>query len=113
MEGDQISPGRVGLELPDRAEHRPAAVRTAQEQLDQPRREVVRHLTERRHLARPGRKLDGEVVAEVAMEAAEGLDHQVVHREPDGPAPVGVAAEERRRRLAGLVVDAEPGAVEL
>ena len=36
----------------------------------------------------------------------ERLDDQVVDREPDRPAPVGVAAEQAGGRLAGLVVDA-------
>ena len=44
-------------------------------------------------------------VAGVAAEALDAADHQPVQREPDRPAPVGVAAEQPGRRLARLVVD--------
>ena len=46
------------------------------------------------------------VVAVEVVVALERLDQQIVHREPDRPAPVGVAAEHAGRRLAGHVVDA-------
>ncbi len=47
-----------------------------------------------------------EAVAVEVVVALQRLDQQVVEREPDRPAPVGVAAEEPRSRLARLVVDA-------
>ena len=46
-----------------------------------------------------------ERVAEVAVVDAQRLDQQVVDREPHRAAPVGVAAEQAARRLAGLVVE--------
>ena len=54
----------------------------------------------------PGRVLDREVVAERTRPSrgSDSID-QVVEREPDRAAPVRVAAEQARRRLAGLVVD--------
>src|ERR1700747_1898265 len=39
------------------------------------------------------------------MKFLKRLDEQVVHREPNGTAPIGVTAEEPGRRLAGLIVD--------
>ena len=60
-----------------------------------------------------GRVLDLQVVAEEAVEAVERGHGEVVDREPHRPAPVGVAAEHRRRRLRGLVVHAGAQPVEL
>jgi len=40
------------------------------------------------------------------MELLQRLDEQVVDREPDWPAPVGVAAEQAARRFRRLVGDA-------
>ena len=42
----------------------------------------------------------------VVMELLQGLDEQVVHREPDRTAPVRVAAKKAGRRLARLIVNA-------
>ena len=47
------------------------------------------------------------------MERAERLDREVVQREPDRTAPVGVAAEQRRRRFPRLVVEAPVDAGEV
>ena len=63
--------------------------------------------------AAAGRVLDLEVVAEEPAVALEGADQEVVQREPDRPAPVGVAAEHRRRRLGRLVVDRRPDALDV
>src|SRR3569833_905038 len=53
---------------------------------------------------RAGGQLDGELVAEVAVEPGQGIDDLVVHGDPDGPPPVGVAAEHAGAGFAGLVV---------
>ena len=53
------------------------------------------------------------VVAERLVPAQHRLDEQVVDREPDRAAPVGVAAEQVVRRLAGLVVDRREVALDL
>ena len=57
-------------------------------------------------LPRAGRAFDLEVVAEVVMELLQRFDQQEVHREPDRPAPVGIAAEQSGARIRRLVVDA-------
>ena len=44
-------------------------------------------------------------VAEEPGEPPDGIDDEVVHREPHGTAPVRVAAEQSARRLTRLVVD--------
>src|SRR6266567_6836495 len=40
------------------------------------------------------------------MKLLKRLDEQVVHREPNGAAPVGIATEQPGRRFAWLIVDA-------
>ena len=62
----------------------------------QPARQFRRHLPEVHHLPRAGRAFHLEIVAEVVVELLQRFDQQVVDREPDRPAPVGVAAEQRR-----------------
>ena len=61
-------------------------------------------------VSRPGRELDGEVVVQALAEAQQRPDDEVVDREPDRPAPVGVAAEEAGGGLRRLVVDDRLGA---
>src|SRR5207253_1849222 len=51
-----------------------AAIAARQEEADQPLREVVLDLTQRVHMPRAGRVLDGEVVAVVVIEALKCLD---------------------------------------
>src|ERR1039458_4620587 len=45
------------------------------------------------------------------VEFLERFDDQVIEREPDGSAPIGVAAEEAACRFAGLIADAVVGAL--
>ena len=54
-------------------------------------------------LAAAGGAFDFEFVAIVVMEFLERLDEEVIHRHPDGAAPVGVAAEEAVARFSGPV----------
>src|SRR5581483_12455965 len=67
VEEDQVAPGRVLLREPAVAEHRPAAVLVAQEQLHEPARELVGDLAERHQLPGSGRALDLELRAEIAL----------------------------------------------
>ena len=108
VEHEVVLPRRVRLQPFDLPEARSAAVRPDDEQGDQALAQVVGDLAERERVPAAGRVLDLEVVAEEPVVALEGADHEVVEREPDRPAPVGVAAEHRRRRLGRLVVDRRP-----
>jgi hypothetical protein len=58
----------------------------------------------------PRCRLDEDVVAEEPGISVQRVDEQVVDREPDRAAPVGVAAEQAGGGLAGLVVDGVAGA---
>ena len=67
----------------------PPPVRPDDEQVDQPLAQAGGDLVEGVRRGPPA-ALDGELVAEERQVALEGADQQVVEREPDGPAPVGV-----------------------
>ena len=105
VEQNQIAPVRIVLERLDAAEHRTPAILVAQEDARHPARELRGHLAEGHELPGSGRALDGESVAVVVMELLQRLDQEIVDRKPDRPAPVGVAAEQARRRLGRLVAD--------
>ena len=47
------------------------------------------------------------------MKLLKRLDDQIVHRKPDGPSPVRVAAEQARTRFGGFVVDPMLRAIDL
>ena len=50
------------------------AVRASEEDPRESRRDLLRHLEERSHLARPGGALDFEIVSQVMVEALQRLD---------------------------------------
>src|SRR5581483_2834974 len=83
VEGDAVAPVRVTLHVLVGAEHRPAAVRVAQEDARQAPRVLGWDLPEGQALARAGGTLDQEVVAVVVVELLQRLDQQVVDWEPD------------------------------
>ncbi len=112
-EDQVVPPGGIGLQQPGPAEARPPAVGTASEDGDEPVLQIGGDLVQGQLLAGPGRVLDGELVAEEPVVAFQGADHQVVQREPDGAAPVGVPAEHGGGGLGGLVIDAGRDALDL
>src|SRR5260370_874959 len=59
----------------------------------------------RAELPRSVRAIDQEVTTVVVMKPPQGFDDQKVDREPDGSAPVGVAAEQAGVGLTRLVAD--------
>src|SRR5437773_4172519 len=106
VEKQQIAPVRVALELLRVAVHGPSAVAPAQKEPDEPARQLPGDVPEVEPPVRAARTLDLQVVAIKVVELLQRLDEQVVHREPERAAPVGVAAEERGRGLGGLVAHA-------
>src|SRR4051812_24091997 len=114
VEQQQFAPVRVGGKARVRAVAGAAAVRAGQEQARQPRRQVVRDRAQIHPPPRPRRILDAQLVAVEVVVALERLDDEVVDGQPHRAAPVRVAAEQRRARLAGGVVHAQllPAGVE-
>src|SRR5579884_4344690 len=105
VEREQIVPGGVLLEQLVAPEDGTCPVGALQEDSDEAMCELVGHLGERQPSARAGRALDEEGVAEIAVVDAQRLEQEVVDREPDGPAPIRVSAEEAGGRLGRLVAE--------
>src|SRR6266545_5588011 len=99
VEEDQVPPVRIGLEHLEAAVHRAPAVRTDEEDAGEAPRQVGRHVPEGHRLPGARGHLDLQLAAEEVVEALQRLDDEEVHREPDGPPPVRVAAEEPGGRL--------------
>ncbi len=106
VEQDQVAPMGVRLKLLQIPEHRSAAFFISKEYTCHAARKFSRYFPQSHHLSRSGWKLNLKVVAKVVMELLERLDQQVVHRKPDGAAPVLISTEQPGRRLAGLVIHA-------
>src|SRR5439155_14268607 len=105
-EAEEVAPVWVVAEARIGAVAGPAPSGVWDEEAREPPVELVRDLAERRQASRPDRALDAQRVAVKVVIAFERLDDQVVHREPDRPTPVGVAAEEAGVGFRGRVVDA-------
>src|SRR4029078_4355927 len=104
MKQHEITPMRIALQrLTVPVLRSPAVV--PHEQPDEPAGELDRHFPQRQHLSRPAGMLDTEGVAVIPVELLQGLDDQVVEREPHRPAPIRVSAEQPTARLRRLVLD--------
>ncbi|HYX59139.1 MAG TPA: hypothetical protein VE888_09030, partial [Streptosporangiaceae bacterium] len=105
VEQDQVTPVRVVLKEPGSAVDGALPVTVPQEGADQAAGQLLGHLEQRHHRPGAGRAFDPQVVAVVPVVLQQGPDQQQVDREPDRPAPVGVAAEHAGGRLGRLVLD--------
>src|SRR5499427_6288802 len=108
-EENRAAPVFVALKFFYRAVCGPAPGLVGQEEFDQPPRQLLADVPEVHHLSRPGRAFDLEVVAvaivrEVRVILLQRFDDQEVDREPHGPAPIRVAAEQPGLRLRRLVI---------
>ena len=104
-EDQVVLPGGVGLHLLGPAEACPPPVFVPGKQRDQPVLQVRGDPVEGEPLARAGRVLDLQVIAVEPVVALQRVDHEIVDREPDRAAPVGVAPEHGGGGLGRLVVD--------
>ena len=101
VEDEVVFPRRVVLQAVDPPEAGSPAVRADGEDGDQPVLQIGGDQVEGDLVARPGRVLDGQLVAEELVVAVQRADEQVVQREPDRPAPVGVPADMKMVDSAG------------
>ena len=101
-------PVRAGLEEVGVAEDRAAAAGIVEEDRDQAAGKVVGQGGQGDLASGTGGVLDEDVVAEEPGIPVQRVDEQVVDREPDRAASVGVAAEQAGGGLAGLIVDGVP-----
>src|SRR5262249_54429796 len=108
-EEDLVAPVLVALEFFYPALCGSAPVFAAQEEFDQPPRQLLADVPEVHHFSRPGRAFDLEVVAvaivrEVLVIFLQRFDDQEVDREPNRTAPIRVAAEQPGLRLRRLAI---------
>mmetsp|Transcript_36599 Transcript_36599/g.103211 ORF Transcript_36599/g.103211 Transcript_36599/m.103211 type:complete len:274 (+) Transcript_36599:98-919(+) len=110
---EEVVPEVARGELVVHLHGRPAPVLAALEQAHETVAQRVGDLEDRHLVARAGRVLDEKPVPVVRGELLQGLDDQVVDGEPDGAAPIRVAAHDDHRRLRRVVAELAAGAVEL
>src|SRR5271165_3097862 len=77
------------------AERRTVALLVGKEEPGEPERQLGRNLRQVHIDTGPGRTLDLEIGAVIAVKAAQRLDQQEIDRHPDWTAPVRIAAEQR------------------
>ena len=116
LKADVVPPLRVVLQPVDPAEARAAARPAPPVKIETSRPRRSSAMLGERAACCP-EPVGYSTVKSVAEEAGgtcrRQLDDQVVQREPDRPAPVGVAAEHAGGRLGGLVVDRRGDALEV
>src|SRR5262245_18123319 len=108
-EEDLVSPVLVALEFFYPAVCGSSPLFAAQEEFDQPPRQLLADVPEVHHFSRPGRAFDLEVVTvaivrEVRVIFLQRFDDQEVDREPHRPAPIRVASEQPGLRPRRLVI---------
>ena len=102
---NQVSPMRVGGVFLDLAMAGPRAVFVRQESAGQPAGDLLRGFLQVHHVPGAGGAFDLEAVAIEMVITLERFDDQVIDREPDRSAPIGVAAEEVARPFAWHIID--------
>ena len=103
---DEIPPVRIVLKFLRTAENRPAAVFVAEKNPRESLGNFACDLPQIEHFAGACRAFDFVAVAKEVMKLLQRFNEQKIHREPDRPAPIGVAAEQSGARLRRLVIDA-------
>ena len=112
-EGEEVFEVGVLLEFGEAAVEGAVAAGVFEEEVGEARGEFEGDIPEVFLNARVGGAFDGEGVAVVEVELLEGFDEEVVEGEPDGAAPVGVAAEEAGGGFGGFVIEGVEGAIEV
>src|SRR5437660_11021610 len=89
----QVAPVRIVPVVTLLAMPRPPAFFVRQEDGTQTPADLAGYLVQRHLAPGTGRAFDLKLVAVKVMIAFQGLDQKIIDREPDWPAPVGVAAK--------------------
>src|SRR5262245_48106584 len=95
---------RVGVEFLGPAVDGPPATLVTQEDAREAVGDLLGDLKEIHQAAGAGRALDREVVPIVQIEAQERSDDEGIHRKPDRPTPIRIAAEHATVRLRRQIV---------
>src|SRR5262252_3018023 len=106
VEEKVVAPMGVGLERLGPSVDGPATAFIAQKDAREARCDLPGYLEEGQHLPRPGGAFHPKRVAVIEIELQQRSDDEGVHRPPDRPAPIGVAAEHPAVRLCRQIRDA-------
>src|SRR5262249_36975046 len=88
-------------------------VAIAEKDAGEPAGNFLGHLKEVHFSSRAGWAFDLEGIAVVEVKLQQGAQDDSVHREPDGPAPIGIAAEHAGVGFGGKVADAVVAALDI
>src|SRR5580704_1456181 len=113
VEQDQIAPRGIRCVSRVIAVNGTPTMRVGQEDGDQSSLNFPGHFAERFVLPGSRRALDFQRIAIEVVVALERLDQQMIERKPDRSAPIRVAAEQLRLRIAWLIVDPVAGAARI
>ena len=102
----KVAPVRIVDETRVAAVARAAPAGVGEKDAGEARTKFEGDLTEVHHAPRSGWAFDLEAVSIEVVVAFKGLKDEEVYREPDGPTPVRVAAEEAGSGFARVIVDA-------
>src|ERR1700694_880538 len=106
VEKDEVAPVRIALKAVGAAGYGPAATRIAKKNMNKPPGDFRSYLPEIGFGAGIGRAVHFEIFAVVVVIFLQRFDEEIVHRKPDGPAPVRIPSKEARRGFRRLVGDA-------
>src|SRR5690242_19138778 len=88
VKGNQIEPGRIGLEFCSGAENRPLLVHVFQADARESSGNLAGNFAQRQHLPGTNRTFNSEIIAEIMMKLLQRLDQQKIQRKPDWSTPV-------------------------
>src|SRR5262245_4608440 len=105
VEEEVVAPMGVGLELVGPPIDGPAAALIAEKDARESLGELTAHLEESQHPPCPGRAFHPKLGAVIEIKLQQRPDDEGVHRKPDRPTPVRVAAEHPAVRLRRQILD--------
>src|SRR5437867_4804776 len=106
VEKNEIAPVRIALKEFRVASYGTAAVRIAEKNVNEPPGNFGGYLPEIGLGAAMRGALHFEIFAVVVVKFLQRFHEQIVHRKPDGPAPVRIPAKEACRGFGWFVVNA-------
>src|SRR5580704_5084662 len=113
VEEQQVPPVGIALEQFGAASDGAAAHFVTNENVNEAAGDFGSHGPEIHFATRSRREFHFEVLAVVMVVLLQGFDQEIVHREPDRAAPVGIAAENAAGGFGGLVIDAADMVIDL
>src|SRR5580700_4124026 len=113
IEEQQVPPVRIALEKFGAAGNGAAAVFATNENMNEAARNFGSHFPKIGFAPCTSREFDFEVFTIIVVVFLQGFDEEIVHGEPDGAAPVGIAAKNTAGGFSRLVIDAADMVIDL